>query len=120
MPTVTLKLAEIEVILPSRGTEKASVKSGASKSIVSLVTVTSGMAVPNPTRLAVPINPPSAETKMVGVIPEENGIIDPVFCGGMMHLLSIATNGPKTAQRSRPVPVGGQWKLFRLQPQHLR
>lgn len=108
IPTVTLKLAEIEVMLPSRGTVKASVKSGSTKSIVSPVTVTSGMAVPNPTRLAVPINPPRAETKIAGTVPEENGIIAPVLLGGAIHAVSIAINGPNAAQRSRPVPVGGQ------------
>lgn len=92
-----VKVAEIAVMLPARGTEKASVAMPV-KSIEVPRTVIPGMAVPNPIRLVVPTIPPAIEVKTTGVIPEENGIIEPVLGGGIIQAASIAVNGPSAVQ----------------------
>jgi hypothetical protein len=108
---VVVKDAEIAVMLPARGTEKASVTRPV-KSIVGPVTVTPGvtvtplMAVPKPMRLAVPTIPPTIEVKTAGVIPEEKGIIEPVLAGGIIQAAFTAMNGPSELQPLYPVLIG--------------
>ena len=101
-PSSSVKDAEIAVMLPALGTEKASVTTP-DKSIVFPATETPGMAVPNPTRLAVPTRPPAIEVNIAVVTPEENGMIEPVLAGGTIQAASIALKGPRSVQLIGPV-----------------
>ena len=97
-----LKVAEIDVIVPARGTEKASVPVTADKSIIVPVRLIPVIFVPNPTRLTVPIKPPRPDTKITGVGPEENGMIEPVATGGVIHAASTPIKGPSVVHSPLP------------------
>ena len=113
---VRVKAAEIAVKLPGRGTEKASFIRPV-KSIVVPRTTGLGMAVPNPMKKGIPTNPPTREVKATGTRPEANGIIEPVFAGGIIQAASIAVNGP-TLHLIIPVSVRKQPELLREDPPH--
>jgi len=92
---VVVKDAEIAVMLPGRGTEKASFIRPV-KFIVRPRTTGLGTAVPNPMKKGIPTNPPAREVKVTGTAPEANGIIAPLPADGFgfIHSTSIAVNGP--------------------------
>ena len=77
--------------VPERGTLKASVVVPNGKVIVLFDTGIPFTAVPKPIALTVEVASAALE-RVTAVIPEENGIMDPVFLGG--HLVEVALNGP--------------------------
>lgn len=97
-PTVSVNVAEILVTVPLRGTLNASVKTpGNGKTIVSS-RPTTGAAVPNPTKAAVPATSPNTDVKATGVIPEENAMIEPELAPVGGHQGFVALNGPNEKQ----------------------
>lgn len=79
-PTVTLKYAEIDVMIPSLGIEKAKFVKGPAavpvRSIVAPKTLNVGAELPNPINPPVPAAPPTSVVKDTG-IPDAKGITVP-------------------------------------------
>jgi hypothetical protein len=77
-PTVALKNADMDVIVPARGTTNA--KSGmfvapTPRVSVPALRLTVGAELPNPTIAPVPTNPPATVASATGVVPDANGMI---------------------------------------------
>ncbi|GEM_PF-3724678 len=88
-PNNVVNEAESAVILPIRGTVKASLGNISGKIIVFPLIAILLIAVPNPIRL--PFPKPNTLEMVTGEIPEENGIIDPLSTGNVfIQLPSLA------------------------------
>jgi hypothetical protein len=79
-PTVALKNADMDVIVPARGTTNA--KSGmfvapTPRVSVPALRLTVGAELPNPTIAPVPTNPPATVASATGVVPDAYGMIAP-------------------------------------------
>ena len=86
--SVVLKFAAKEVITPSRGTVKASLRVLPSNGKVLPTIATPGTEVPKPISEFVVIAPAKTVESTAGIRPDENGIIEPV-AGNLVFTLRI-------------------------------